>query len=399
MAASFLVGPETACVDREVSGTPTRSHERKVLLVSCPQAFAEQRRVHVAEMEIKMAITQDPQVSVVIPARNAAHTLARCLDAIIAQAFPSVEVVVVDDCSSDATSEIAARYPMALVRMPCHGGPSAARNRGAQAAHGALLFFVDADVAIAPGAIAKAVATMAARPDVGALIGSYDADPADTSIVSRFKNLAHHHFHQRSRSEATTFWGACGVIRRECFTAVGGFDESRFAIEDVELGYRLIEAGVRIALDPELQVKHLKRWTLRSMLVTDVTSRAFPWTLLWLERGRLPKDLNFSPAQRIASVVSVALALSIPLAIVKSQAWMIVAALVAIALWLNRDLYRLLCRKGGAELGVSGFFLQQLYYLYSWFALAAGLAYHLADRRRVLPVAFSRSPSSEQPLL
>ena len=336
--------------------------------------------------------TEQLRVSVVVPARNASHTIERCLDAILAQITPTVEVIVVDDFSTDETFGVAARYPVQLLRMPRHSGPSAARNRGAEAARGELLFFVDSDTVLAPGAITRAVATMASRPELGALIGSYDADPAYPSGVSRFKNLAHHHFHQRSHSEASTFWGACGVIRRECFIAEGGFDENCFAVEDIELGYRLHEAGVRIALDPELQVKHLKRWTLRSMVVTDVTSRAIPWTLLWLQRGRLPNDLNFTTAQRIASAVSVALVMSIALAIVRPRAWLVVAGLLALALWLNRDLYRLLFRRGGVRLGVSGFFLQQLYYLYSWFALAVGLAYHLAGRfRAILGVSPSRT--------
>ncbi len=346
-------------------------------------------------METELAPDADPQVSVVIPARDAARTLPRCLEAVIAQIAlqspAAVEVIVVDDCSNDQTSEVAGHYPVQLVRLPRHSGPSAARNRGAQAARGAVLFFVDSDVVIAPGALAKALDIMSARPEVGALIGSYDDDPADHSIVSRFKNLAHHHFHQRSHAEATTFWGACGVIRRDCFMAAGGFDESRFQIEDIELGYRLVEGGVRIALDPELQVKHLKRWTLRSMLVTDVVGRAIPWTLLWLERRRLPNDLNFTTAQRITSAVGVALVLAIPLAMLKSWAWLIVAVLAGVALWLNRDLYRLLYRKGGIRLGVGGFFLQQFYYLYSWFALAAGIIYHLIGRRRPAPIRISPS--------
>ena len=110
-------------------------------------------------------------------------------------------------------------------------------------------------------------------------------------------------------TEATSFWGACGAVRRECFFAAGGFDEKRFklpSIEDVELGYRLIDQGVRIVLDPELQVKHLKKWTLVSLVATDVTRRAIPWTLVWMERRRLQKDLNFSYDQRIGAMVAVA---------------------------------------------------------------------------------------------
>ena len=172
----------------------------------------------------------------IVASRNAAPTLSRCLDALIAQTTDAVELIVVDDNSADQTRAIASRYPVRLIELPQHAGVSAARNRGAEAARGEVLLFLDADVVLAPGAMRRVLATMA-RPEVGALIGSYDADPDDASIVSQFKNLAHHYFHQHSQLEATTFWGACGAIRRECFFAAGGFDEKRFklpSIEDVE---------------------------------------------------------------------------------------------------------------------------------------------------------------------
>ena len=212
------------------------------------------------------------------------------------------------------------------------------------------------------------------------MIGSYDADPDDTSIVSQFKNLAHHYFHQHSGVEATTFWGACGAVRRECFFAVGGFDEKRFklpSIEDVELGFRLKVRGVLIVLDPGLQVKHLKKWTLVSLITTDVIRRAIPWTLLWMERGRLQKDLNFSYDQRLGAMVSVALAVSLALAIANPYIWLLAGALLIVAYGLNRNLFRLLYAKGGARLAIGGFLLQQLYYLYSLFGLAAGSAIYL----------------------
>jgi glycosyltransferase involved in cell wall biosynthesis len=321
-----------------------------------------------------------PALSAIVPARNAAATLARCLDALTGQASDGsarVEIIVVDDCSADETVYIASRYNVRLVKLARHFGPSAARNRGAEIARAPVLFFLDADVVLAPGALARAEAAIA-LPGVGAVIGSYDDDPAARTIVSRFKNLAHHHFHQRSRPEAATFWSGCGLIRRDIFAAAGGFDEDRRTVEDIELGYRMVAQGVRIVLDPGLQVKHLKQWTLRSLLGTDVLRRAIPWTLLWLEGRRFPDDLNFSADQRIAAIVALALALSVVVAPFMFQAWFLVGALVVLGSWLNRDLYRLLFRKGGLWFAINGFLLQQLYYLYSLFGLATGVAIFVA---------------------
>lgn len=323
--------------------------------------------------------SQIPLVSVIVAARNAAATLPRCLDALVEQANESVEVIVVDDHSIDGTSAIASGKPVRLIQLPRHLGVAAARNRGAEAARGQVLFFLDADVVLAPEALSKVLSVMS-DDTIGAVIGSYDADPDDVAIVSRFKNLAHHYFHQRSKFEASTFFGACGAVRREQFFAVGGFDEGRFklpSIEDVELGFRLRARGVRIVLDPSLQVKHLKKWTLASLITTDVLRRAIPWTLLWIERGRLQSDLNFSYDQRIGAMVSVALLASLGLSFANRYLLLASVGLLVVAYHLNRDLFRLLWQKGGIRLAIGGFLLQQLYYLYSLAGLAAGSLIYL----------------------
>lgn len=145
--------------------------------------------------------------------------------------------------------------------------------------------------------------------------------------------------------------------------------------------------GVRIVLDTGLQVKHLKRWTLRSLVITDVWGRAIPWTLLRLEGRRLPADLNFSIDQRIAAVVAIAIAVATSAAIFEYRIWVVVAALMAVAIRLNRDLYRLLYRRGGLRLSINGFLLQQLYYLYSVLGVGAGIAIYLARSLRSRLVA------------
>jgi hypothetical protein len=112
--------------------------------------------------------------------------------------------------------------------------------------------------------------------------------------------------HQQARREACTFWSGCGAIRRGAFLEHGGFHESyeRPAIEDIELGYRLHQAGRKMILDPSVQVKHLKRWTFWNLLKSDIVDRGIPWTELILRDKRMPNDLNLQLSQR----VSVALA-------------------------------------------------------------------------------------------
>jgi hypothetical protein len=130
----------------------------------------------------------------------------------------------------------------------------------------------------------------------------------------------------------------------------------------------------------------LKRWTLRSLVATDVKMRAIPWTILWLEGRRLPADLNFSIDQRVAAIVALATAIVIPVALFKYQFWTLVVALVVAAIWLNRDLYRLLFKRGGFWFSVIGFLLQQLYYLYSIAGFVAGVTIYLARSWRLKPV-------------
>jgi hypothetical protein len=111
--------------------------------------------------------------------------------------------------------------------------------------------------------------------------------------------------HQKSRSEATTFWAGCGAIRRQVFLDFGGFDEkySSPSIEDIELGYRLFRAHRKLILRADLQVKHLKHWSLRSMMKADFYYRALPWSELSLGSGRMPNDLNLAISQRISVAV------------------------------------------------------------------------------------------------
>ncbi|MCA1815818.1 MAG: glycosyltransferase [Acidobacteria bacterium] len=237
----------------------------------------------------------DPELSVVVPVHNGGAQLGRCLDALLASDFRDYEIVVVDDGSTDGGASAARARGVEVLALAARQGPTAARNRGAARARADIIFFVDADVVVRADTLARVAARFRREPDAAAVFGSYDDAPPAQNFVSQFKNLLHHFVHQDSSAEASTFWTGCGAVRREAFEAVGGFDERRYkrpSIEDIELGHRLRRAGFRIVLDKGLQVTHLKRWTLPSMLRADIFDRALPWSELILRDGWMINDLN-----------------------------------------------------------------------------------------------------------
>src|SRR4051812_47426640 len=217
-----------------------------------------------------------PSLSVIIPVHNGGAHLPRCLDALHASDSKGHEVIVVDDCSNDASADAARARGFQVVRLDARRGPAAARNEGARRTRGRVLLFLDADVLVRADTLARVEAFFKKHCETAALFGSYDDAPDAPGFVSQYKNLTHHFIHQRSRSDAETFWAGCGAVRRDAFERVGGFDETKYtrpSIEDIELGRRLRRRGFQIALDRHLQVKHLKRWTLLSLLRADIRDR------------------------------------------------------------------------------------------------------------------------------
>ncbi len=248
-------------------------------------------------------------VSIVIPAHNAAAHLDACLAHLAQSVVAPLECIVVDDGSTDTTAEVAHRYGATVIRAEARGGPARARNVGAGAARGDILLFLDADVCVRPDTVARVAAAFRSDPALDALIGSYDDAPEAPDFLSQYKNLLHCFTHQTARREASTFWSGCGAIKREVFSAHSGFAEGyeRPAIEDIELGYRLAVARRKVILDRTLLVKHLKRWTLWSLLRTDIMDRGIPWTELILRDGRMPNDLNVQLSQRVSAALALLL--------------------------------------------------------------------------------------------
>lgn len=167
------------------------------------------------------------RLSIIVPTRNSARSIERCLLSLRCQSGPPVEIVVVDNRSTDATVEIAGRHADIVMT----GGPerSAQRNAGARAATGEVLLFVDDDMVLEPG--------------VATEIDELTDAGADAIIVPE-------------RSFGDGFWARCKALekllvlddasveasrgfRRTTFMDVGGYDETLTACEDWDLADRV----------------------------------------------------------------------------------------------------------------------------------------------------------------
>lgn len=320
-------------------------------------------------MASKTSSADRADITVIMPVFNADHFLPLALPPLVEmQARGEIlEVLVVDDHSTDRSAACAADLGARVITSPDRAGPGRARNLGAKEARGEILWFVDADV-IAHDDGAKRIREAFQDPEAVAVFGSYDDAPPAKNFASQYKNLVHHYYHQLGKREASTFWAGCGAVRKQAFLEIGGFDIERYkrpSIEDIELGYRLRANGGRILLVHELKGTHLKNWTVRDVIFTDVFRRALPWARLMLTRAGLTDDLNVSKTERLRAGLAGLLVLSIVLALaVQGLVWLPLV-LVGSAVAANWQLFDFMRGRKGASFAFLALMFHQVYYLYS----------------------------------
>ncbi|MED6334207.1 MAG: glycosyltransferase family 2 protein [Planctomycetota bacterium] len=310
-----------------------------------------------------------PTITAVVPVYDGRAHLERSLPALMAAGRGLLdEVIVVDDGSRDGSGECAAALGARVLRAGDEpGGPARARNLGAAAAAGEVLLFVDADVVVHADAVRRVAETLG-EGGATAVFGSYDAQPVARNLASLYVNLRHHHVHREPSEDAATFWSGLGAVRREAFEAARGFDADLFtrpSIEDIDLGRRLRAAGGRIRRDPALSATHLKAWTWRAAIRTDIALRALPWARLMREYPGAFGDLNVGFGERAKALLAAALAATGAAAIAGVIGPPIPALLLAVAFLANRRLALTFLRAGGPLIALVGTLFHQVYFLYS----------------------------------
>ena len=340
-------------------------------------------------------MTSQPRITVIVPARNAMTTLPACVGALRGSSCKPDQIIIFDDGLNSNISDIAKNDTVSVVRNGgVRVGPASARNFAARQANTDILAFVDADVVVEKQALARLVAVLESEPEIAAAFGCYNPAPRSRRLAGLYANLRHHWIHQHGDPEAATFWTGLGVVRADAFWALDGFDE-RSRIEDVDFGMRLRATGRRIKLVPNAQGAHLKDWRLLELWMTDISSRAYPWSLL-IAQGARSNQLNTSLKERFAALLAYGFLISV-LACFATYWFAIPAAIFAgLSIYCNRGLFHLIARRGGIRAMLAGIALHWLYYLYAstTFAVVYAVTKMRAVLSRVRRITFKRAAAT-----
>ncbi|MBX3049997.1 MAG: glycosyltransferase [Caldilineaceae bacterium] len=238
-------------------------------------------------------------VTVAIPCYNGAQYLDKTIRSVLAQQRPADKVLVVDDGSTDDSASIAARYPVRTISLPTNQGLSAVRNRAVAETEGDVLAFVDVDASADPAWLGTLLESYGEPGVSGA--GGPGIESNIQSKVDRWRQLHATQGHgSQPLRKAPHLFGLNMSYRVGALRAVNGFDTNlRTNAEDMDVGYRLNDAGYRLVYRPDAIVYHQRQDDLASMEKTIY--RWYYWAFVVKRKnGRNPWTLAAGTVRRLA---------------------------------------------------------------------------------------------------
>ncbi len=230
----------------------------------------------------------EPLVSVIIPAFNSESFITEAVESVMRQDYEHLEIIIVDDGSTDRTAEIVGRInaPIRLFRQS-NKGPSAARNVGVQNALGDIIGFLDADDWWPDGKLRMQLSRMAEDPDLEIVLGrvKYTGELNDIEQNLRFES--------DDQTVMNVNLGS-GLFRREVFARVGLFAEDLRHFEDHDWFMRAREVGVRITILPETTLFY-RRHDASTTRTDGIGKNMLPILKRSLDRRRREKEMKELP--------------------------------------------------------------------------------------------------------
>jgi len=197
-------------------------------------------------------------MAVVIPAHNQAQFLAEAIDSALLQTLPPLEVIVVDDGSTDDTARVAAAFGNRITYIRQRNqGLSAARNTGIRAARADLIQLLDSDDVLHPRCLRLASEAAVRHPNAAVFAGGWDEADRDGRVFAQVDapRVPPQAFHALFDVIAVGP-ASCHCVRRSAFATVGMFDTSLRACEDWDMWFRIAAAGFEFITIPEATIQY-----------------------------------------------------------------------------------------------------------------------------------------------
>lgn len=191
-----------------------------------------------------------PSVSVIIPVYNGEKYLDDSIKSILQQTIQPLEIIVVNDGSTDGTEKIAKKYGDVIRYVyQQNGGVAAARNKGLELVRGEYIAFIDADDIWVENKLELQLELFRKNPDHDMVIGLLKRIP-----FSKMSKI----IHEESKNGEYVLQFGCAILKKKIFDKVGIFDESMIIGEDVDLFLRILEAGIKVWSHPDV-VQYYRR--------------------------------------------------------------------------------------------------------------------------------------------
>lgn len=218
----------------------------------------------------------EPRVTVIVPVKNSATTIKKCLDSLLAVDYSNYEITVVNDGSVDSTPDILARYEDKIRVIATKGiGPSAARNLAAKDSGAEYLAFTDSDCLVDRGWLKALLCGFEEFPEAASCGGIQrlpeDADNFEKNVFLFLQKAGCAVDYMRKTkysgiSEVRHNPSCNAMYKRSIFIEEGGFLDGFWPGEDVELDYRLVRKGLRLVFNPKAVVYHYRPKDLKSFI-------------------------------------------------------------------------------------------------------------------------------------
>ncbi|MDO8281479.1 MAG: glycosyltransferase family 2 protein [Thermodesulfovibrionia bacterium] len=241
-------------------------------------------------------------ISIVIPTYNASRFIPNLLGSIFKQAVDDMEVIIIDDCSTDNTVELVKQYPVRLIEMERNGGPAKARNKGVRDAKGDIIFFLDSDVVVLDGTVMAVQEYFQKNPSAKCVIGICDTKSLNDGFVPHYMAMFEYiHLIGTKGGEVSVFAPRCGAMKKDFFLEIGGYNESYKGadVEDFELARRVNRTDP-IMLNEKMLVRH--QFANFKQAMRNYFKRTVMWVHLFFKEKKLDNAGPTAPSNGIAAI-------------------------------------------------------------------------------------------------